>query len=182
MASRKAQVILILVTFCCVVLLDQVSKAVVMANIPEGGETYGEHRGEFFWFTHQRNPGLVGGMFSGKKVVTFLAPLLATGVLLYLFRLLDRASKFQALAYGLVAGGALGNLIDRFIYGSVTDFLQFPFHFIPFGFPWKLYPAFNVADSCICVGVFLLILTWRQMDEGKDQEGKGDKENAPDPA
>jgi len=54
----------------------------------------------------------------------------------------------------------LNRMLDRLIHGSVTDFLQFHFYFVPFDFPWKYYPAFNVADSAICVGVFLLIVTW----------------------
>jgi signal peptidase II len=61
----------------------------------------------------------------------------------------------------MIGGGAVGNnLLDRLIHGSVTDFLQFHFYFVPFEFPWKYYPAFNVADSAICTGVFLLIVTW----------------------
>ncbi len=89
---------------------------------------------------------------------------MATVVLVYLFRHLDVYSIRQALAYGMVAGGAGGNLIDRIRLGHVTDFLQFYFYFIPFDFPWKRYPAFNVADSAICVGVFLLIISWHKVE------------------
>jgi len=114
----------------------------------------------FFHFTHQRNEGLVGGLFSDYPVVTYVAPVIATIVLVYLFRHLNPASRIQSLAYGMVLGGALGNITDRVRFGSVTDFLQFHFYFIPFDFPWRYYPAFNVADSCITVGVVLLILSW----------------------
>ena len=54
----------------------------------------------------------------------------------------------------------VGNLVDRFRLGWVTDFLQFHFYFIPFDFPWKRYPAFNIADSAICVGVAVLVVAW----------------------
>lgn len=146
-----------------ILICDQVSKEIVVRTIPERTETVFDHPGEFFWITHQRNTGLVGGMFSDRRGVPFVAPIVATLVLIYLYRHLDPASRFQALAFGMVVGGAIGNLIDRFRFGSVTDFLQFHFIFIPFDFPWKLYPAFNVADSAICVGVVLLVLlTWRQ--------------------
>ena len=88
--------------------------------------------------------------------------LFATAVLVYLFKHLNPLSKLQSVAYGCVAGGAIGNLIDRFRLGSVTDFIQVHFVFVKFDFPWKLYPAFNIADSAICIGVAaLIILTWR---------------------
>ncbi len=60
----------------------------------------------------------------------------------------------------MVLGGALGNFIDRLRFGSVTDFLQVHFYFIPFDFPWKFYPAFNLADSAIVMGVIALVFTW----------------------
>jgi len=106
-------------------------------------------------------------MFSGNRPVALLGPVFASLVLMYLFRYLDPASKVQSVAYGLVAGGAIGNLIDRFRLGWVTDFFQFHFYFIPFEFSWKRYPAFNVADSAICVGVVLLVITWH-MAKGDD--------------
>ncbi|MGI6460981.1 MAG: signal peptidase II [Candidatus Hydrogenedentales bacterium] len=160
--NKKRQILWVVAIVCIVVLLDQVSKALVVAYIPEGSETVLSHPREFFWLTHQRNTGLVGGMFRGSVVVPYVAPVFASAVLVYLFRHLDPLSKLQSVAYGLVAGGAIGNLIDRFRLGSVTDFIQVHFYFVPFDFPWKLYPAFNIADSAICVGVAaLIILTWK---------------------
>jgi len=156
----KKQVAAILLVFVCVVCADQVSKAVVRAKMSPSHYPVFRSDGPFFQFTHQHNEGLVGGMFSGNRLVARLAPVFASFVLLYLFRYLDPASKVQSVAYGLVAGGAIGNLIDRFRLGWVTDFLQFHFYFIPFEFSWKRYPAFNVADSAICVGVLLLVITW----------------------
>lgn len=156
-ASRRILFKRILMVLCIVLVADQVSKAIVIATIEEDQGYRGD---TFFHFTHQRNDGLVGGMFSGLRKVTYIAPLAATVVLIYLFRHLDPASRFQAIAYGMIMGGAIGNFIDRLRLGSVTDFLQFHFYFIPFDFPWKYYPAFNVADSCICVGVGVLVLSW----------------------
>lgn len=160
MTQRKKQVIGILVVFACVVCVDQVAKALVMRAFHEPTFRVPSDGPEFFRLTHQRNPGLVGGLFRTKPVMAYLAPVAASMVLLYLFRYLEASSKVQTLAYGLIAGGAVGNLIDRVRLGSVTDFLQFHFYFIPFDFPWKYYPAFNVADACICTGVFLLVVSW----------------------
>ena len=162
---RRRQITWILVVFLCVVCLDQATKTLVRRVVPLGGPRFEGRETTFFYVTHDQNRGLVFGAFRDRPYVVYAAPLAATLVLIYLFRHLDRESRAQALAYGLVAGGAIGNLIDRIRLGYVTDFLQFHFHFIPFDFPGKLYPAFNVADSGICVGVFLLILGWRKMDE-----------------
>lgn len=161
MTPRKKQIALILVVFTCVVCVDQVSKAIIRSVYP-GPETVrmvGPHP-VFFRFTHQHNPGIVGGIFRDKPVMAYAAPLCATLVLIYLFRHLLAASNVQSIGYGLICGGAVGNLADRIRLGHVTDFLQFHFYFIPFDFPWKYYPAFNFADASICTGVFLLILSW----------------------
>ena len=173
---RKKQLVWVLVVVCLIVIFDQVTKTMIMARIPEGSETLGTHQGEFFWLTHQRNRGLVGGMFGDSALIPFVAPVFATLVLVYLFSHLNPLSRWQSITYGMIAGGAIGNLIDRFRLGSVTDFLQFHFHFIPIDFPWKIYPAFNIADSAICVGVVVLMfLTMRDAKEVK-------KSNAPDTA
>lgn len=164
-SDRHKQLAWILIVFACVLCADQVTKALVIAAIPEPGVAARAQAPCFFRLTHQRNPGLVGGMFRSNRAVAFAAPVFACFVLLYLFRHLDRSSRVQSVAYGLIAGGAIGNLVDRFRLGSVTDFLQFHFYFIPFDFPWKHYPAFNIADSAICVGVFLLIVSWFAVPE-----------------
>lgn len=164
--ERRQQLLLILAVFILVLVADQVTKAIVVATIEENSISFAGREEEFFFFTHQRNPGLMGGMFSHMPAVALVAPVLATLVLVYLYRHIEPASKVQSLSYGMIAGGAVGNLIDRFLReGGVVDFLQFNFYFIPFDFPWKRYPAFNIADSAICVGVFLLLIGWRSMEK-----------------
>lgn len=74
--------------------------------------------------------------------------LLVVGILIYWLR--SVADKYNATAIGLVTGGAIGNTIDRLIYGAVADF--FDFH--AWGYHW---PAFNIADSVILIGVFMLV-------------------------
>ena len=136
------------------------SKAVVRATAAEERFYDADRDPQFFRISYQRNPYLVGGLFHGRPFMVFVAPIVAVFVLIYLFRHLDPKSKMQAIAYGMIGGGALGNLVDRLRLGAVTDFLQFHFYFVPFSFPWKYYPAFNLADTGICTGVFLLIVTW----------------------
>ena len=67
-------------------------------------------------------------------------------------------SNFEKISYSMILGGAIGNLIDRIIYGYVVDFLDFNV----FGYD---YPIFNLADSFILIGVILLVIwTWRCKD------------------
>lgn len=165
MTPRKKQVLWIFIVFLTVLSADQATKSIVRAVCPvEKYITLGGHP-EFFRISHQENPGVVGGMFRDNRVLAHAAPILATFVLLYLFRHLDIASRIQSTAYGMIWGGAIGNLADRIRLGAVTDYLQFYFYFIPFNFPWKHYPAFNVADMCICGGVFSLIVSWYWIGE-----------------
>ena len=152
---------MILASVFIVLVLDQVSKAIVVATIPMGGAMWGE-ADSFFHFTYVRNYALIGGAFGAMPLVIYVAPLVAFGVLLYLFRHLNIESHLHSIAYGMVAGGAVGNLIDRFARRYVVDFLQFHFYFRPFNCPWKYYPAFNRADSGICIGVFFLMVGWHK--------------------
>ena len=160
MATRKRQLILILVALGCVLCLDQITKYFVLRELEAYSVSRRDHLDDFFWITHERNPGLVGGMFRDVPVIAYSAPVIATFILFYLYRHIEPHSRLQSVAYGMVAGGAVGNLVDRCRFGEVIDFLQFHFYFIPFNFPWKYYPAFNFADSAICTGVFLLIVSW----------------------
>lgn len=154
--------------------VDQLTKWIAMRTIPAGSINPWPNvdSGKLFWFTHERNPGVVGGMFRDIPGAAIVLGIIACGVLAYLYLYLDRKSILQTLAYGLVAGGAAGNMIDRLIHGSVTDFLQFNLYFIPFDFPWKLWPAFNVADMGIVCGIFLLIITWHHADLKSSKESK----------
>lgn len=107
----------------------------------------------FFNLVMAWNRGVSFGMFAHEAAImpyVLIAVALAiTAFLVVWLRRTDRV--FQAVCIGLVIGGALGNVIDRFRFGAVADFLDF--HVA--GWHW---PAFNVADSCIVVGVVLLVL------------------------
>ena len=73
-------------------------------------------------------------------------------VLVFLYILLRKPNtKWQSLAIAMIIGGALGNVIDRLRFGAVIDFLDFHIG----SHHW---PSFNVGDSCICIGVFILII------------------------
>lgn len=110
----------------------------------------------FFDFYYIRNTGAAFGFLSRAdadfRVPFFIAvSLAATAIILYLFHRLRHADRWLPVALSLVLGGALGNLIDRIRLGEVIDFFYFYYR----SFHW---PAFNVADTAITVGVFLLVL------------------------
>jgi signal peptidase II len=108
----------------------------------------------FFNLRYSENPGVAFGLLqqlpSGRMVLTLLAIGAFVLVILYLRKSDPQASRLH-VALGLVGGGAAGNLIDRLLYGRVTDFVV-----------WHIgeheWPAFNVADAALCVGVGLLVL------------------------
>jgi signal peptidase II len=119
---------------------------------------------DFFNFTYVRNTGAAFGFLAKAdpefRVPFFLiVPVIAMVVLGFLYRDLPKSARWRALALGLVSGGAVGNLIDRIRLGYVVDFLDFHYRGI------YSFPAFNVADTAICVGVGILLLTTMNQKE-----------------
>jgi signal peptidase II len=119
---------------------------------------------DFFQIVHVRNTGAAFGLGanSNSPLVPLLLNLGALTVFLivvvYSFR---SAISDRVLQVGLhlILGGAIGNLIDRFRFGYVIDFLDF---WVTFGGREHHWPAFNVADSAICIGIALLFLDMRR--------------------
>jgi signal peptidase II len=107
----------------------------------------------FFSLTYVRNTGAAFGIFSGSHEAfrlpfLILVSLLALGFVVVMLKRLRDDETGLITALSLIIGGAIGNLVDRVLYGEVIDFLDFY---------WSHYhwPAFNVADSCITIGVLI---------------------------
>lgn len=149
------------------IALDQFSKGVLLylitGTVPVAGAAWEivpvpylmAHVTNFFNIVFTWNPGASFSMFralgeSAPIVIIVLTSVIIGFIVTYLFR---RASSYERLPLALIAGGAIGNLIDRVRFGAVVDFLDFHIG------GWH-YPSFNVADICICVGVALYILNW----------------------
>lgn len=113
---------------------------------------------DFFYITYVRNTGAAWSIFSGETLgIVIVSLMIILGIIYYIFKN-NPESKLEKLGYGMILGGAIGNLFDRVIYGYVIDF----FDFYIFGYD---YPIFNLADSFIFVGVIILIIyTWRCSD------------------
>ena len=136
-----------------VIVLDQVSKAVALERLPPGVPV---ELAPWLALTLVMNPGLafgvLGGVPTGWRWVVAVLSVVALAVLARVaLRVLPAHGWPGALAVGLIFGGAVGNLIDRLRWGAVVDFVDVH---------WQQYhwPAFNVADSAITVGVALLAL------------------------
>lgn len=152
-----------------VVVTDQLSKLWVLANF-RLYESKPVITGVFD-LTFVTNTGAAFGMLAGDKNIwrqLFFVTIavVALCVLTMAFRHYRYTGRLYVIAIGMVAGGALGNLIDRFRYGHVVDFLDFYVK----DYHW---PAFNAADSAITVGVALFLLAGylEQRSGGNDQAG-----------
>jgi signal peptidase II len=109
----------------------------------------------FFDLTYARNTGAAFSLLAQaggwqRWLFAGLAVVMSTVIAVWLFKL-QKHETLMAMALSLILGGAIGNLIDRVAYGYVIDFLHFYYH------NWH-YPAFNIADSAICIGVGLMLL------------------------
>src|SRR5256714_117845 len=146
-------------------LLDQVTKYWVLRSIDPDQPTAVVPG--FFHLVNITNNGAAFGSFKNNNnffiAISFVALLFA--LILLLGRHESGASDrpqslwwtrnfWRDFSLALLLAGVLGNLTDRLLYGHVIDFLLFDLH-VPFAHPW---PAFNVADSCICIAVFFFIV------------------------
>ncbi|MDL1956641.1 MAG: signal peptidase II [Candidatus Desulfofervidus auxilii] len=139
--------------------LDQITKWLVINNIQPYKEIIKIN--SFLNLVHIRNTGMAFGLFSGKgdlvQVFFIISSLIAVIALSY-YHFTSKIFFLKTVACSLIIGGALGNLIDRLFYGNVIDFIDFHIG----KYHW---PAFNIADSVISIGVFLLFLCfYRERD------------------
>ena len=168
----------LLITALVVFVLDQITKVWIFNTMPLDSYFYPQdgHVIEviknFFYIVHIGNEGAAWGMFAGHGTILALFALVALFAI-YKFRdALELHRTAMQFAFGLLVGGVLGNLVDRVVHGHVIDFLDFHF---PFTVPWLLpdgrYPAFNIADCGIVIGVFAYItLSFFQAEEAKIPE------------
>ncbi|HSD38739.1 MAG TPA: signal peptidase II [Rhodocyclaceae bacterium] len=150
--TKSKRFILWLMLAVLVIGLDQISKQVVLSHL-----TYGQsiQVTGFFDLVLLYNPGAAFSFLANhdgwQRWFFIVLAFVICSWLIVLVRK-HQAETLQPLAFSLVIGGALGNVIDRFQIGAVVDFLYF--HIGAHG-----WPAFNLADSAICLGVGLMILS-----------------------
>lgn len=124
----------------------------------------------FFWLTYVHNTGaafsLKFGGDSFNRIIFSIITIILTLVVYYLF--LKTKSKLEAIAYSLIIGGAIGNLIDRIRFGYVIDFIDWDFP----NYIMERWPVFNIADSAIVVAVILLFVNLMFFDKRIKSEDK----------
>ncbi len=148
------------------IALDQWTKSLVRANIPIGSDYVPDWLAwlaPFARIRHWHNSGAAFGLFQdGNLVFTVLAILVSLGIIYY-FPRAERNIWWMRLALAMQLAGAVGNLLDRLQFGRVTDFISV-----------GNFAVFNVADSCISVGVAILVigltwLEWKQKKQAKEE-------------
>jgi len=154
--GSASKALIFILSALAIIISDQWTKLLVVDAFQ-----YGESLPiiqDFLSLTYVRNTGAAFGIFATAnpafRVPFFLiVPVIAMVVLGFLYRELPQNARYRTLALGLVSGGAIGNLIDRVRLGYVIDFVDVHYHTDYY------FPAFNVADSAICVGVGILLIS-----------------------
>ncbi len=139
---------------------DQAAKWSVLTFLPIPGQSEIHVLPGFFRIVHWYNTGAAWSMFSDNNAILAVISGVALVVLVLVRNKFGADTSLGSLSLGLILGGIAGNLFDRIKHGHVVDFLYF--HLITRSGVMHDFPAFNIADSAICVGVGLLfILSWR---------------------
>ena len=130
-----------------IVAFDQITKSWIRTNLLPGEslpETW------HISIIHAQNTGAAFGLFTNQSFILTIVAVIGLLVILFFYRYISQANIASNFALGLILGGALGNLVDRIRIGYVTDFIYVRL--------WNdvYWPAFNIADASITIGVFLL--------------------------
>lgn len=139
------------------IILDQLTKYLIRVDIPLYSSV---DVLPFFNLTHLRNTGVAFGMLQNlpenfKYPFYILVFVIALVVLISIIKNTQEKNRSMIVGLSLILAGAVGNSIDRFRLGYVTDFLNFHW----FNDPSLNWPPFNIADSCITIGAILVVVT-----------------------
>lgn len=138
-------------------LIDIISKQLILYFMVENQTI--QIIPHFFSLTYVKNTGVAFSMLEGNILFILLMSVIVVGVLVY-FAKSKENGRLEKICYSMIFGGALGNFLDRILYGYVIDF----FDFTLFGYEMAI---FNVADIFIVLGVFLLLFMefWKGRDK-----------------
>ena len=143
LAAGPAQWLALAAIAFAAIAADQLTKYIVTSRLAldDGVHVVGP-----FWIHHVQNSGIAFGLFASATAVVILATGIAVTWMLVFFARSGARHPILPVALGLVIGGSVSNLLDRVRLGYVTDFLDF-----------RYWPAFNLADSFIVIGVLVLL-------------------------
>ena len=146
-----------------ILLLDQLTKWVVERTLPFESSYYPPDRisviENVFYIVHIGNEGAAWGLFSDFKGWLMLMAFIVLALIYFARRHFQLERSCMQIAFGALIGGILGNLIDRFRTGYVIDFIDIHLPFtVPIILPEGRWPAFNIADSAIVIGLFYYLI------------------------
>lgn len=148
------------------VFLDQLTKYIIRKTAAAGNTI--QVISGYFQISYAENTGAAFGMFRGQNSAFIIISLIAICFMFIYYRQF-KASTWMKISLGLLLGGALGNLMDRALFGHVTDFIRVRWWFLR----WRWWPSFNVADASVCVGAVMLVLGMlRRTQETRKPEGQ----------
>lgn len=178
-----------------IVIVDQVTKLLVKGfsipflNFNYDGMYYGQSIpiiNDFFRLTYIENPGMAFGFDPGenfKLAISLFSLIASIGLVFYLYMIRDKSLSLR-LSIAFILGGAIGNLIDRTLYGvifgyaplfygRVVDFFDFDFfNFTIFGISYDRWPIFNIADAAVTIGVLILVIFYKKEEPKEEIEEK----------
>ena len=151
-----------------IIFLDQISKYLVRESMVAGEII--KLTPKFFWLTYVQNTGAAFSFSLGNVTLNRIFFIVFTSIAaVFIFFLLIRTKIIaEKWAYALILGGAIGNLIDRILLGSVTDFIWWDFP----DFIMQRWPVFNIADSSIVLAMTILIIFYVFFDKKKRRMNK----------
>lgn len=169
--NLKKYFIIEILVFAAIIAVDQISKAIVAANMQIGESVTAIPY--LFNFYYIRNTGAAFGLFEGQRWLFIIITVIAMGLFGFLMYKMRDQGKMIKISIALIMAGALGNFIDRVALEYVRDFIQFAF--------WEAFPIFNIADCALVIGVVLFaigaIFFYKEIGKGKKiLVGTGERE------
>ena len=148
---RNKKNIFMFLTALIIIIIDQITKFLIKTNLMIGEST--PIINNVLHFTYVTNTGSAFGLFKNLNwFFVFFSVIVIIIVFCYLRKKIPEKERFLQFAVGLLLGGTIGNLIDRILFGAVTDFIDF-----------RIWPVFNIADSVVTVSVAIfVILLWKK--------------------
>ena len=147
--NPQFNIFLSLITVSSVVFIDRITKN-FFSDLLSLGESLSIVR-NVFHMTLVHNTGIAFGLFKNQGVVFIIIPMIAVFLLgynIYYYRhSREELSRLYVMAFSFILGGAIGNLLDRILYGYVIDFIDF-----------RIWPVFNIADSAVTIGAILIAI------------------------
>ena len=159
----------VLIIAAIVLLADQLTKQMVVHTVDTKSQIVIIEG--FLKLVNWHNTGAAWSQFQGKSLHLAIISFIALGALIHYRHHFEIHTKTGKAAMGMLIGGIIGNLIDRVAYQHVVDFIRFYLH--QRGGGEIGYPAFNIADMGICVGVGLMFVqAWREQPTKEQKEGE----------